>query len=737
MPLDVSAFFDSDISVLTPGELIFNPRIEQVAGVGSGGSTYQARMTVNITGITEGTFYARFRSGHNAGVDGKTVVASFPIVIPRDSFPPEATEISFTSAANLNADTDYWGLVYWVSDSYAGTHAAGASGEVYPVGEALVETAPLTISGITPIPTDISPNSLSIQEQSAAGTGIGTIAANVAGATYSQQTGQEIAWIDVDSATGAVSVAAGQVAPTGAQSVTLKARATTAGGSYDEDITINVTAIPTGGGGNILETQLPAKQAGVPVSATITALLANLTALSNDWPGTMTSWGLNPATDRPILPLAQGNHGDLAVTGYDFSAHLGQEPLIRGEGGFSRDAYAPTCGTKVGRLLFTNCHSIGVVGVEAASGTSAHIFSGLQNFILGRNVIYDQVARSTADLATQAPGFNPIQFANCTNVEVIGNAFMGGRNGTVRFINTVCSGFIFDLNVWGQGTEDNINLGGGTYTNFIIRRNLFGGRARDSRGKHRDAIQAFGNGGSILCDGWLVEENIHHMCEWYGSDTHASMQFLRGGSGSNFTNAIIRFNLVVNTSRLVAEAGAFSSGNNSCTDNVQIMMQGPTASQTGGSFAYSASYGGCESVQTVARNWIMAKSNNPNKGEGPGGIVLFVPLGSNSDDPNNDWAEADALFFAPVRRGTAASPAYLPQILPRAGLNEGLHWDDTNAATGTVMLKKLFVAADQDHVKLRNFPIDAMAHIEQDPNNGLVGTSGTYSTYTDDGVNTG
>lgn len=454
--------------------------------------------------------------------------------------------------------------------------------------------------------------------------------------------------------------------------------------------------------------------------ASIADLNLVLDAFESDWEDTASGYGLAP-DDPPVVCLATGQYGNLAISGRDFS---GRPPLtIRGEGDFTRDDWSPRAGARIGRVTFVNSNNVRVMGVEAMSANGGHGFFGSTACTLERSVIMDDIARDTGAAATSPSSFDLFLIEDSVGCALTQNAILGGNSRQVGSITSTSDGILIERNVFDQGGGDNINVRGGVHSGWVVTNNLFGGRGRAPGGTHQDAMQVFEtDGGAANHSNGTYEGNLLFVRPSWGADSHAAFQMFwwGGGSGPSSNNTYTN-NLAINTNGVVKGG---SQGNGSmATFNTQGMMTDVVGAEAS---TYTASWGGFEDAAVSNHNVVPQNSPSDDKGAGPDGLPIIVPNSGNADE-GADWSPQEDYFARPLTREDT-----IGMCSPVEGTR--VHWDHADPTGAFELLQWMFDDDAHDHWKDYGWPVAPMTHIVADPDNELAQTAGQYSAFDDDGL---
>lgn len=806
---DLDAIFQFNARFADPTELIYEPTIAQVSGVGGSGNDYQARATHKYpTTLTRGVFIGRFKSSYN-GTDGKNEIANPGGAGYDVNYWPVRTSVtagsgaglvSFLSAANLAAGWNGYALGWWIDTNASGinwydrvfeakTHTiqqAMDAGAVWPAGNAVVlyevedVGGALTISGTTTPATSIS-GSFSVQTGASAGTVIGLATADRVNGTFSEGT-PALSWVTV-AANGQLTVTTGQTAPAaGSYSIqlTYNNSGVAGGGSYSQTVSVTVTAASVGG-------QTPSFIAAPVQNATrvtsIAALTSVLDSLKNDWNGQMTTWGLSTTGVRAIITLGAGVYGDIDWSNYDFSSRAGVD--IRGEGPYSRNAYKPTAGTKVGRVRLTNCKNISLWMMQAVpamtgSGINSrnHRFTNCVDCGFKRCAVEGQVAESESAAAQRAPNLvmHLCQFNGAADCFVINSTMMGAEDGffgNQRYEAHNSNDILVKGVVLDQGGNDMFQMQGGfANRNWVMEFLLAFGKMRNPQNLHTDLFQSTldnpRNTGWLLksvaviprgrwgADGSIADKGIHAQ---YPQGEPLALTVTdclfgctgNGISGAGYGNSDVTYCTFMPPIDVSgAEDREYQNGELDVTWSASItgFLGSPVYGTTDYNLVFSnqnysatAAMVGPNGVYVVRSGLIGTNYGVPGT-EQPSGKPN--PAGTYDWSVYGDWLENfqhPAVMTATQSRITSALTTAVPRrndgdglAMWRAKAGSRAHWDHANPLGAWQLQRRMFHPTEHDHWKDLGWPCAALTHIRYDPNNKLAGASGDYTSFDANGV---
>ncbi len=758
----IDAVFNLSATYADPTELIFNETLTQVEGVGGEAPPdYQVQTQFQYPAtLSGGVFISRFKSNYN-GTDGKTEiengdVGNWPLQDPVADLGGSGS-LTRESAQNLVAGTAYVGLHFWISSYYydkvfvqqthflsaaiSDTDAVGGA-HVWPAGNALVVTNVLTVSGNTTPATDISLSRASVTEGAAAGSVVGTAFANRINGAFAAGT-PSVSWIEV-AANGRLTVAAGQTAPAPGSyplQIVYDNSAIQGGGVYAETFDIVVSTVVIGGTAKFIE--IPAINTNNNVAfSSLSALEDALAALASDWNATMTNWGLQVSTE-PVLGLAAGQHGNINWSGH---GPFPKRVTVRGMGPFSQDGYAPTAGTKFGRVIWDNCKDLRLMGIEAqpasiSSGynTESHKVVNCDRVEWVRNAILGDVARTMSGLATTPKaGTQVLIWIDKTyDSKFMQNVLMGSRECVIgKSPNVRADRIEFRGNVMAQNHNDLIKFGTSICDDWIVADNLAMGKGRNSGGQHRDFIQILGTNGTGYARNWLIEGNWVQSRTSWGADTYLAKQAFYWGGNAAASAATILDNFIGSPGKGIQtfHAGA------TIKFNTFFIPIDTLATESSGT-SWTANYTGIRPAGGMTTDENIVCGTGVPEGAGPNGIAIsssgFVasdnPFGTFNWDEMGQYLENyDGTYTTNVK--TQVSPREeggVEQYIPKAGTRA--HWGHADPTGCFQLFKRVFDASEHDHWKDWGWPCAPAAHLYYDTTNAMGGATGTYQNFDGDG----
>lgn len=322
-------------------------------------------------------------------------------------------------------------------------------GTTFPSGTATIHHgSTVTLPATETIASSISPSSLSISETLGVGQTVTTLVANTSGNSFTEIT---------DASNKFTVLANGTVQLSAAITVgvyTLRVQATNTAGSYQQDITITVTAAP-GGGGTGLEPDTTA--------ATQAALNAILDNWENNWASTIPAGKV--VTDGRVIEISAPITGNLVVSNRTFP----QLVTIKGKGAWTQQTVFPwkasNGSTISGSLNMTNCTRVSFYGLAASNWlwTGNNFCSHERCAIQGVRGANDDVAPTTVGNSQYS---NNHTLKDClitgfkgVNLHI---QYPGGAAGS--FDNLLIDGCIFDKM---QADAIQVNLGYNQGTAFV------------------------------------------------------------------------------------------------------------------------------------------------------------------------------------------------------------------------------------------------------------------------------
>lgn len=481
----------------------------------------------------------------------------------------------------------------------------------------------------------------------------------------------------------------------------------------------------------------------------LAALDAALTALDDDWAGTMSGWGLPTSGTEPVLGLAQGAYGNLGCTNHGPYA---ERVTIRGEGPYSRDDYTPTAGTRVGRLLWNGCQDMRLMGLVAepttlsgAQDASNHRMLDCRRVEWVRLGIYGDVARSAAALATTPSrgAFHLIRPDGSNDCSIVQSVLMGSMNavlgGTPPLFGqrVIADDIEFRGNVMAQNHNDIIKVAHGQTNDWVVADNLTFGKGRNSSGQHRDFIQILATG-SFSWRGeardWRIEGNWIQSRTAWGLDTYLAKQGMFWGNGSLESRATIYDNMlgIPGKGVQVNHDGASVTFN-----SFFVPIDSLDSATSGGRFTANFTGFRSDAYSELDENIVFGFGTGAVYGAGPNGVGIaslgFV--GHDSTSSTWDWSAMGAflenyddtyttdfaLEVSPREEGG------VEQYAPRAGSRA--HWDHPDPTGCFRLYERVFDEEDHDHWKDWGWPTAPAAHLYYDTTNAMGGASGAYNTF--------
>ena len=253
------------------------------------------------------THYWRFKSNY-AG-EGKDVFGGFTRIdthAPEGLLPVHHTVLSNT---NLVIGTEYTAMGY-----------ADDGTTQIPTGNDVVTSSALEITGgSVPAPTVINPALIEVVQNTTSGTAISTLDSDVPDAIFSEGTPDDNLTTLAASGSLALSADASTLGD-----FTLKAIATTAGGAYNQDVTIRVIASGGGSGTNVsTASELTAALNAAVSGDTITCAAGNYGAftITKVFTNFVTIESANPASPAVFTSLVVNNSAYLRFDGIHVSSN--------------------------------------------------------------------------------------------------------------------------------------------------------------------------------------------------------------------------------------------------------------------------------------------------------------------------------------------------------------------------------------------------------------------------------
>jgi hypothetical protein len=614
------------------------------------GTPDQAR----LNGVYRGpntTLYVRLKSNYTS--EGKDVAGGFPItlVINNAEF---GYPFQIDSNAGLTDGTAYT-FMFYTDDTVTQD----------PTGNAVYTANTVTIdSGADPVPTLISPLSLTIPYGSVAGTVIGQLGSDVPTAVFTEGS-PDLALAEIDS-DGTLTISAGQTANVAGPN-TFKAIATAGGVPFSADVTLTVSAEPPppdpGDGTMDADVLYTGASAWTNAIAAANAALASNAA----WDALMAGYG-KAITDDMIIGVTRDHTGDINVNGMTRRPSRGRL-IFRGVGTVT-DANGGLAASRItGRIYLENCNGIGFYGHEVVlAQSSANAQEGIVYVGGSTDCLLDRMdIRGAGTLNTAfVPQLDFGIFSNVNTGEVTRLTVRRTRiQGVVSAIRTrtMMTDCIFDRVTCNYISDDFFDMsagGNGLVVHHCVSAAIIvaafpePGTNGNYNGAHEDLMQ--------MRDGSYSNVWFHHNVQlkrnWYfdgvlravrdldlgGQSNRSGQQMFYFGGGSVNVSGIIEQNFMCGTNYLV-KGGTPSL---ICRYNTALTPDGCEASNQGmdGSVDY---------------NFTTSQASTVNKGSGPNGVNVNV------GGPLADTTAAVASYFP----GDIIQHAPIENFLPVNGSRVG------------------------------------------------------------------
>lgn len=629
------------------------------------GATNTARLTFTLTGAADGSVFARIKSNY-AG-DGKSVPGGFPIEVPVDPV-VGGNDYQVTSASNLTPGTTYTALLYHQS----------ATGVQTPPGNDVIASAAFTLPVVEEPPTAITPGVLTIDEGTPAGTVVGQLSADVVNATFSEGT-PDLGLVTVSPA-GEVTLA---VAADTLGASTLKAVATTGGGTHTEDILINVA---TATGSDI---------APDVTFSTWAAVISQLHTWEGNWTGTTPAGKTN--ADRRVVGYSGSQATGVALSGLDFSGTAGV--VIRGVGAFTESGATCRLG---GTMNLSGAKKVCVMLLEVTGGTERINVDNTTDVSVER-CWFRREASMNSQVKAGYGAFGMEVNGSVTRLTIKNNVFQYFENGFK--LNCSSQDAVIAGNIFDGLAHDSTKISVGPHDDLVFRDNVFCRvhSAPAGTNYHEDMCQVK----CTIRDG-VFERNIGLQGPWYlqSGGTHQCFYFGGGSSGSR-RNRFEQNLLMANSGGTKHKDGGL--GDATVVYNTQLAFDGAKPSAMGFDWA-----GGTVDYNVVA----VQGSADPN-GAGPNGV------------PINVGNPADQSIQAAYYEGTPARAAMIEAFRPKAGTLT--HWNHATPAGCHQLMKDIFVNG-QHLENLAPWPAGVIFRQRLNANDALA--SSTYTgTFDADGNN--
>lgn len=656
----------SDVTLRARIGAIPVPGFANVSAAQVSGGALQGRMSATFNGVP-GTMYVRFKSNY-AG-EGKAVSGGFPIAEPINN-DTSGTFYEVASAANLVDGTTYTVMYYFQS----------AGGVQDPVGAGVYTTAPFTISTVAVAPTDILPSSITIALGAANGTQFAALSANVLGATFTE--GSPLSALASIASDGDLTLT--QVADTIGAYV-FRATATTAGGSFSKDITLNV--VDTGASSDLVADNTYSSWAAVK---------AQLAAWQANWNGTVPA-GKTSSQDRVIA--LTGEYTEDVALNYQFLTAGRRRVTVRGAGTFSTTD--STCKTN-GQINLEGSSGLTLTLMTVVKGDQAVRCGNTTDVTVDRVLVKGRASPSASPAPTGVTDGITVSGGLATRL-TIKRCYVTWYGIGVN-IQSNATDLLFEDNGVGYITNDGLRGGGGAVIlRPVFRRNSLTGTVIAAAGTdyHEDMMQF------RMCpvtDG-LWEGNIGIKSVWAGG-AEGVQQGIYFGDGTG------------------ASSGNRFRNNLFCTDNGSVKFSA-AGSGTGSDVQYNtaatiqgANTGACGFGGTCDNNVApVLTSTSSDNGAGPNGIRMIVGSPAVAAD--------QGAYFT----GTPALGANLSVFRPEIG--SGWHWTDTTPKGCFALMQAIF--DDDDSFINEGWPTASYLNAQYNGDAVIVTTyTGTFSA---DGAN--
>lgn len=476
-------------------------------------------------------------------------------------------------------------------------------------------------------PTAITPSSVTISEGTPTGQVFATVTANQPNCTFSEV-------LDASnkfsiSAAGAIQLTASITEAGSPYSFTV--RATNGGGTFDQIVTINATAIPSGG-----------SLVGDVDASTASAVTSTLSSWASNWAGTVP--GGKTAADRRFIRIT-APIANLDLTGYDFSAVAGV--TIFAAGPYTVDStwpYLPSTGGNITtQLKLHNCRNIRLTRMRIRD---PRFQTRSYNCEIDRCVLHGDWTTYGA-----MPTLLGREMVN-TDTSFHDNYWWGFKDFTTRFQGT--TNCIFDNSLVEYTSGDGLKASNSTSTetNLKVRRNWLGREYGLGPTSHADAFQMhFGviNGGEIWGNVFFRKYTP------FGNQQTSGCFFISNGEVTN--NLTIQNNIICMNNRNAVDFGA-GSGNTSYNNTLIRLNNGPVGSVQQAWCPIS------KGTPTMDYNYVTVESAGIAGGEGANGIKTTI---GSCDGAIPSWANHLVYFdLEPTDTGD------IRNLKPKSGT--ATHW---------------------------------------------------------------
>jgi hypothetical protein len=474
-------------------------------------------------------------------------------------------------------------------------------------------------------PTAISPVSVPLLESQPINQNVANFIADQSGCSFTKIL--DTSNVFTVTTSGGLSLSASVLAINSPYSLTV--RATNSSGSFDQIISVPVTAPPS---------------SSLVADATFTTQAGAL-AILDSWiadPVGTTPPGKTPYQQR-VLQLT------VPLTSLTIASRNAPMPVvIRSIGPYTDGTVYPfKCGTGcdiTNTVSMTGCTNITMYGFVA----SAFVSTGNTGCYWSRNAVQANILAGVAPTVLGA-------LTNGTNNAYLDNLIVGFKTQCFGLTGSATSGIRFENNVLDVCSEDLMKASGiGTATNITVRRNWFGRTIIIAAGAHCDLFQS--------------HQGTWSNVDWWGN---VAMLGTISGGNDNISGAMFLSNTNYSDGWSVKEniysincqnAIQFATGTNGTARNNTIFYRntGPIGSPQ---YGLSAQIQGAWS--DVDYNIVAAKNTTNPTNPGPNGQLMVTGSVENGSIPN-------FASYAPWFDGVPTDTNYIDQIKPKVGA--ATHW---------------------------------------------------------------
>ena len=632
----------------------------QIAGIDD-----QGRVTFDFYHAVEHTIFISFKSNY-AG-EGKDVAGGFAISLPTN---PGQTQYTADSAANLVDATEYTVMLYADED--------GGSGLI-PTGNDVVTSNPFTITASVPAPTSITPTSVQITQGATTGFQFATFVSDVQGATF----------LEIAPTQALADVASGGAGTLAANADTLgtfplHVRATTGGGSHDQEVTLTVVEAPPGGGGDV--------EADATVSTT-TALYSTLDSWESDWAGTIPA-GKTINDDRVIA--IDTTVGAVTLSNYNFQTGTRKQVSIRSAGTKTNTESS----VKVnGKITMWDASGITLTLLEVVSGNRALDFKN----IVDCHVIRCSIKGTASPNVNSPPSpgnYGMFLSGNNTRVSMVDCAWQSF--GICLYSNGASTDMTWQGNCFDVVAHDQFRIDGGPHTRFTLSYGTEGRiSAPTGTDPHEDFLQTrFATFHNPIFEYNLAMERGHFLA---GTGTRQCFFF---GDDSTVNNGIFRQNFTTDSKGGIPLGGVTVLNTPSITFNTSLLSV-----NTWGA-GYTTWYSGDNNCRCLA-----TAGSSPG-GIGPNGLGIVVGSPAVLSEQYDEVT------------GPLSQTCTLQAIEPLTASR--LHWNHATKTGSWDLMRQIFNS--ECYWELAGWPIAKLFHDLYNSDNYVV-TPGYTGNFDADGDN--